>query len=61
MQNFANKKPSYKTNIEIKMHKHTKQRHNHKTNNPTFNDKKGKPKVEKGLGVSETVFWCKNR
>jgi hypothetical protein len=56
MQNFANKKPILQNKYRIKMPKHTKQRHNHKTNNPTFSDKKGKPKMEKGLGVSETVF-----
>ncbi len=58
---FCKQKTILQNKYKIKMHKHTKQRHNHKTNNPTFNDKKGKPKVEKGLGVSETVFWCKNR
>jgi hypothetical protein len=44
MQNFANEKPSYKTNIKSKMHKHTKQRHNHKANNPSLMIRKEKSK-----------------
>ncbi len=58
---FCKQKIILQNKYKIKMHKHTKQRHNHKANDPTFNDKKGKTKVEKELWVSEMVFWCQNR